>query len=63
MARSNKRITKKKVSSKSQRRKANAKLGYGQTNKNINTLRKIQKVQQEEKMVFFDPEWIQDTEE
>ncbi len=49
MSRSNKRLTKPKVSSKSKRKKANAKLGYGQTNRNIGTLKKIEKANQEEK--------------
>lgn len=38
-----------KVKSTSNRRKANAKLGYGETNKNINTLRKIEQAQNLEK--------------
>jgi len=38
-----------KVKSSSKRRKANAKLGYGETSRNINTLRKIEKANQEEK--------------
>lgn len=48
MARSNKKLTKRSVSSKSKRRKPHAKLGYGQTNKNIGTLKKIEKAIQEE---------------
>ena len=42
----NKRRTKPAVSSK--RGKKVAKLGYGQTNKNINTLRKIEKANEDE---------------
>lgn len=38
-----------KVKSNSKRRKANAKLGYGETNKNVNTLRKIESANKEEK--------------
>jgi hypothetical protein len=38
-----------KVKSSSTRRKANAKLGYGETNKNVNTLRKIEKANADEK--------------
>lgn len=37
-----------KVKSSSNRRKANAKLGYGETNKNVNTLRKIEKANSDE---------------
>jgi hypothetical protein len=44
----NKRRTKPSVPSKSRGRKIGARLGYGQTNKNINTLRKLRKVQAEE---------------
>jgi hypothetical protein len=52
MARSNKRLTKASVSSKSKRRKPHAKLGYGQTNKNVGTLRRIEKANQEENQKF-----------
>ena len=52
MARSKKRLTKPKVSSKSKRRKANAKLRWEQTNKNVGTLRKIEKANQEERGQF-----------
>jgi len=44
IARSKKRLTKPKVSSKGNP----VKLGWGQTNRNINTLRKIEKANQDE---------------
>jgi hypothetical protein len=49
MAGGKKSKSKKSVSSKSKRRKANAKLGYGQVSKNVTTLRKLEAVNQEEK--------------
>ncbi len=49
MARSKKRLTKPKISSKSKRKKTNTKLGWGQRNRNVNTLRKLEKINQEEK--------------
>jgi hypothetical protein len=49
MARSkNKRRTKPTVPSKSRGRKTGARLGYSETSRNINTLRKLKKVHQEE---------------
>lgn len=53
MSRSNKRLTKPKVSAKGRRRKLHAKLGYGQINKNINTLRKLEKLNQEEDILKY----------
>ena len=49
MARAKRTKTKPALKSKSKRRKSNAKLGYGQMNKNISTMRKIEKANQEEK--------------
>lgn len=40
-----------KVKSSSRRRKANAKLGYGETSKNVGTLRKIEKANSDEKEI------------
>jgi len=37
-----------KVKSTSPKRKSNAKLGYGETNKNVNTLRKIEQAKDQE---------------
>ncbi len=47
MARSNRKKTKPAVKSKGKTK--GCKLGWGQTGKNINTLRKLEKVNQEEK--------------
>lgn len=44
---SNKRLTKPKVSSKGKTKRC--KLGYGQTSKNITTLRTLERINQEEK--------------
>lgn len=52
-----------KVKSSSTRRKANAKLGYGETNKNVNTLRKIEKANAEEKQDISDFETGADMED
>lgn len=49
MARAKRTKTKPSVKSKSKRRKSHAKLGYGQINKNVSTLRRIEKANQEEK--------------
>lgn len=51
MARSKKRLTKPKISSKSKRRKVNTKLDYGQVNRNVNTIRKIIKANHDEKNI------------
>ncbi len=52
MARAKRTKTKPAIKSKSKRRKSHAKLGYGQTNKNVSTLRKLEKINQEEKGKF-----------
>lgn len=46
-----KRITKPSISSKSTRKRINTGLGWGQRNKNINSLRKIEQVIQEEEVL------------
>ena len=46
MSRSNKRLTKPKVSSKGKTKRT--KLGWGQTSRNINTLRKLEQINQKE---------------
>ena len=47
MGRSNKRKTKPKVSSKGKTKRC--KLGWGQTSRNANTLKKLEKINQEER--------------
>ena len=50
MARSNKKKTKPTV--KSNKKTKSAKLGWGQTSRNINTLRKLEKANQDEKNIL-----------
>ena len=42
-------MSSKKVKSSSKRRKSSAKLGYSEINRNVNTLKKIEQANQEEK--------------